>query len=63
MKVWITRDSTGLIQMWKYKPKKIITAAGFIFADLEHNFIGIEVNSIFNEDTEKKVCCVERNII
>ncbi len=56
MKVYITKDSSGLIQLWKIQPDKFISKQGdFIWGNSKHKEIGIEVNSIFCDYMKDKI--------
>lgn len=64
MSIFVTRDSSGLIQLWKYRPQEIRTGTDVIYGDNEHNFIGIEANELINDTINYMVGCweVELNI-
>lgn len=60
MKLWFTRDSDGIIQLWKNKPVRVNVDNHIFFEDKEREVKGIVVNSLFTDDTDKEVCCIER---
>jgi len=48
MTVYLTKDSTGLIQLWKNKPRRTNDeCGGYIW--FSHSEIGIEVNNVLWE--------------
>ena len=49
--------------MWKYKPNMVEEKGKVTFKDFTHNREGIKVNSLFSDDTETNVCCIERVLI
>jgi len=56
MKIYLTRDNAGLIQLWKNKPEKLNSKIGPIYGHPSTGELGIEVNSVFSEVITKPGC-------
>lgn len=59
MFVWLTRDSSGLVQMWRDKPEKYKFQNKTFFVGKNIDKESINIECFFNDFLSKEVCCIK----